>query len=175
MKFTQLSPLALLATIITLTGAAPTTTTTSNPNDQSISKRKARCDIIPGNPSMWDIQAKLCLLDYDLHPSDEMVIPAGGKNLCVRDSGKLYAGVSGDGGEQRTTKRAIAKAARGILGKIVPFLSAVAILGTAKFMLSHTCTDGVNHALCVDKCSKDGWVVGTDNVEGTNIFLVYSG
>ncbi|CCC12197.1 hypothetical protein SMACR_05935 [Sordaria macrospora] len=141
MKFTQLSPLALLATIITLTGAAPTTTTTSNPNDQSISKREARCDIIPGNPSMWDIQAKLCLLDYDLHPSDEMVIPAGGKNLCVRDSGKLYAGVSGDGGEQRTTKRAIAKAARGIL----------------------------------DKCSKDGWVVGTDNVEGTNIFLVYSG
>lgn len=65
---------------------------------------------------MSEFQAKFCLLDYDLNPSAEVVVPAEGKDLCVRSSGKLSAAVSGSG-EQRTTKRAISKAAHRILGE----------------------------------------------------------
>ncbi|EGO55072.1 hypothetical protein NEUTE1DRAFT_47706 [Neurospora tetrasperma FGSC 2508] len=69
-----------------------------------MAKREVRCDIIPGDPRMWESHGRFCLLDFYLHPNEEVVIPQAGTDLCVRGSGKLRAGVSGDG-DRRTTKQ----------------------------------------------------------------------
>ncbi|EAA29328.1 hypothetical protein GE21DRAFT_9751 [Neurospora crassa] len=70
-----------------------------------MAKREVRCDIIPGDSKKWESHGRFCLLDFYLHPNEEVVVlEAGTKDLCVKGSGKLRAGVSGTE-DRRTSKQ----------------------------------------------------------------------
>ncbi|KAL0468606.1 hypothetical protein QR685DRAFT_573864 [Neurospora intermedia] len=150
MKLTHLSPLAVWAIITNLTTAAPTTTTTtttsSNPND----------------PSKFTPEQAISTFHNSRHKSSSIskrevrcdIIP--GDFRMWTSHGRVVIPEAGTNLCIRGT------------GKLRAWASGNGDQRTTKGAIAKAATR------ILDTCSKDGWVVGTDSVEGTSISLVFS-